>query len=81
MGTQFSEIPMMEDLDKLTNDAGRKYKRFMELVQAWKAELEQIQAAIVEKIAVHENVITNLMGKEKQSIQNALAIQSNLDMV
>lgn len=81
METQFSEIPIMEDLDKLTNDAGRKYKCFMELVQAWKAELEQIQAAIVEKIAVYENVITNLMGKVKQSIQNALAIQSDLDMV
>ena len=52
MEAEFSEIPIMEDFDKLTDDATRKYKGFIKLIQAGKVELEQIQATTMEKIAV-----------------------------
>ena len=71
----------MEDFDKLTDDATTKHKRFMELIQGGKAELEQIKTVIVEKIAVHDNVITDLIYKVNQSTQNALAIRLDLHIV
>ena len=57
----FPILPTMDDVNKLTEDATLKYKRFMDMIASGRAELDQMKIDIVEKIAVHERVITDLM--------------------
>ena len=56
----FLEIPTREHVDKLTDHASRKYNHWMDLIEAGKAELEQMKAATIEKIAINENVMPDL---------------------
>ena len=61
MKAHFPILPTMEDFDKLTKDDTLKYKIFTDLRASGRAELDQMKLEIVEKITVHERVITDLM--------------------
>ena len=74
-------LPTIDDFNKLTEDATFKYKRFMDMIASGRAELDQMKIDIVEKIAVHERVITDLMTDIDGSSQNARILRSDLDIV
>ena len=77
----FPILPMMDDFNKLTEDATLMYKKFMHMIASGRAELDQMKTDIVEKIAVHERVITELMTDIDGSSQDARILRSNLDIV
>ena len=77
----FPILPTMDEFDKLTEDATLKYKRFMDMIASGRAELDQMKLDIVEKIAVHERVITDLMTDINGSSQNARILRSDLGIV
>ena len=77
----FPILPTMDEFDKLTEDATLKYKRFMDMIASGRAELDQMKLDIVEKIAVHERVITDLMTDIDGSSQNARILRSGLGIV
>ena len=77
----FPILPMMDDFNKLTEDATLMYKKFMHMIASGRAELDQMKIDIVEKIAVHERVITELMTDIDGSSQDARILRSNLDIV
>ena len=51
------------------------------MIASGRAELDQIKIDIVEKITVHERVITDLMADIDGSSKNARILRSDLDMV
>ena len=53
----------MDDFDKLMKDATLKYMKFMDMIASGRAELDQINLDIVEKITIHGRVITDLMAE------------------
>ena len=77
----FPILPTMTDFNKLTEDATLKYKRFMDMIASGRAELDQMKIDIVEKITVHERVITDQMTDIDGSSKNARILGSDLDMV
>ena len=77
----FPILPTMDDFNKLTEDATLKYRRFMDMIASGRAELDQMKIDIVEKIAVHERVITDLTTDIDGSSQNARILRSDLDIV
>ena len=77
----FPILPTMDDFYKLTEDATPKYKRFMDMIASGRAELDQMKIDIVEKITVHERVITDLMADIDGSSKNARILRSDLDIV
>ena len=77
----FPILPTINDFDKLTEDATLKYKRFIDMITSGRAELDQTKLDIVEKITMHERVITDLMADIDGSSKNARIIRSDLDIV
>ena len=77
----FPILPTMTDFNKLTEDATLKYKKFMDMIASGRAELDQMKVDIVEKITVHERVITDLMEDIDGSSKNARIVRSDFDMV
>ena len=77
----FPILPTMDDFDKLTEDATLKYKTFMDIIASGRAELDQMKLDIVEKITIHEGVITDLMADIDGSSKNARIFRSDLDKV
>ena len=77
----FPILPTMDYFDKLTEDATLKYKRFMYIIESGRAKLDQMNIDIVEKITVHERVITDLMADIDGSSKNARILRSDLDIV
>ena len=77
----FPILPTMDDFDKLTEDATLKYKRFMDMIASGRAELDQMKIDIVDKITVHESVITDLMADIDGSSKNARILSSELNIV
>ena len=77
----FPILPTMEDFDKLKEDATVKYKRFMDMIASGRAELDQMKIDIVEKITVHERVITDLMADIDGSSKDASILRTDLDIV
>ena len=77
----FPILHTIDDFDKLTEDATLKYKRFMDMIASGRAELDQMKIEIVEKITVHERVITDLMADIDGSSKNARILRSDLDIV
>ena len=53
----------------------------MDMIATGRAELDQIKIDIVEKITVHERVITDQMTDIDGSSKNARILGSDLDMV
>ena len=51
------------------------------MIASGRAELDQMKIDIVEKMAVHERVITDLMTDIDGSLQNARILRSDLDIV
>ena len=77
----FPILPTMDDFDKLPENATLKYKRFMDMIALGRAELDQKKVDIVEKITVHERLITDLMADIDGSSKNAKILRSDLDIV
>ena len=77
----FPILPTMDDFDKLTEDATLKYQRFMDMIASGRAELDQMKIDIVEKITVHERVITDPMADIDGSSKNARILRTDLDIV
>ena len=77
----FPILPMIDDFDKLTEDAPLKYKRFMDIITSGRAELDQMKLDILEKITIHERVITDLMADIDGSSKNARILRTDLDIV
>ena len=71
----------MADFNNLTKNATLKYNRFMDMKASGRAELDQMKIEIVEKITVHERVITDLMTDIDGSSKNARILRSDLDIV
>ena len=74
-------LPTIADFKMLTEDATQKYKRFMDIIASGIAELDQMKIKIVEKITIHERVITDQMTDIDGSSKNATMIRSDLDIV
>ena len=77
----FPILPTINDFDKLTEDATLKYKRFIDMITSGRAELDQTKLDIVEKITMHERVITDLMADIDGSSNNARILRTDLDIV
>ena len=81
MEPHFPILPMIDDFDKLTEDATLTYKKFMDMIASGRAELDQMKLNIVEKITIHERVITDLMADLDGSSKNSKILRSDLDIV
>ena len=78
---QLPIFPTMNDFDKLTKDATLKYKRFMDMMASGRAELDEMKLDIVEKITIHERVITDLMADIVGSFKDVRILWSDLNIV
>ena len=71
----------MDDFDKLMKDATLKYMKFMDMIASGRAELDQINLDIVEKITIHGRVITDLMAELDGYSKNSRILTWDLNIV
>ena len=77
----FPILPTMDDFDRLKEDITLKYQRFIDMIASSRGELDQMKLDIVEKITIHERVITDLMTDIDGSSKNARIVRSDLDIL